>query len=71
MCDLSFSLNVVFIRICILITTRNERHNYFSISKKRNKIQIHLRIVIYLKAKAREKHKAARNFNLIFLNLPK
>ena len=38
---------------------------------KKEKIQIPLRIVMYLKAKAREKHKAARNFNLIFLNLPK
>lgn len=43
----------------------------FQLVKKRNKIQIHLCIVMYLKAKVREKDKAAINFNLIFLNFPK
>lgn len=41
------------------------------VKKERNKIQIHLCIIMYLKAKAREKDKAAINFNLIFLNFPK
>lgn len=40
------------------------------VKKERNKIQIHLCIVMYLKAKARKKDKAAINFNLIFLNFP-